>query len=213
MSGAKRKAVLIYGASEYGAVLRDLVSDLGLAFAGYVDDWNAGTGVIGGFAEMVRNCKADECDVVIAVGYKHLRARRELAQRIKAHGFGLPSLVHSRAYLSATARLSEGCVVMAGAIVDTSAALGELTVLWPGAIVNHHSILEGNTFMCPASTVCGNTRVGIDCFVGAGATVVDGIVVPAATFVKAGSVYSGARSVKASSVTPLRGAAESFRKE
>ncbi len=197
------KGVLVYGASTYGAVLRDLVADLGLSFAGFIDDWVDGDGVVGDFSKLADFDPA--CyQLVIGVGYKHMRARRELAQRLKGRGFDLPALVHPRAYVAASARLGEGAVVMAGALVDSAAELGALTVLWPGAIVSHHCKLAGNTFLCPGSVVCGNTAVGLDCFVGASATIVDGVSVPPSTFVKAGSVYARSGCPRGGQVTSLK---------
>jgi len=181
--------VLVYGASIFGRVVRQLILDCGLGFAGYVDDWNKGSEIVGALADLQGRLDPAEFDIVLGVGYKHMAARREIAERVRSSGFKLPALVHPRAHVSSTARISDGALVMAAAVVDTESIAGPLSVLWPGAILNHHAVLEGNTFLSPGSIVCGNTRLGTDCFVGAGAVVADGLEVPSHTFVKAGSVY------------------------
>jgi len=184
------KPVLIYGGSLFGVVLKQMVVDSGRQFAGFIDDWHEGGEIRGNFEQVIINGDPDAFEVVLGVGYKHMAVRRDLAARIQARGFRLASLIHSRAYVSPTARIGGGVVIMAGAIVDTESEIGPLTVMWPGAVVNHHCVIEGNSFLSPGSIVCGRTRMGLDCFVGAGAIVVDGIVVPDATFLKAGAVLA-----------------------
>lgn len=184
------RPILVYGASVFGQVLRQLILDCGRPFAGFIDDWNKGAEILGTFSEVTARRPSDEYDVVLGIGYKHLAARRAVAARVRSLGYTLPVLIHPRSYVSATATLEQGGIVMATAVVDLSSAVGELCVLWPGAILNHHCVLKGNCFLSPGSIVCGNSHVGLDCFLGAGAIVTDHVTVPNESFLRAGRVYS-----------------------
>ena len=186
------KKILVYGSREFGQVVRDLASQCGYAFAGFIDDLNRGVGILGAWSEVTRSHAPMSHAVAVAVGYRHLRERRALYERVRSQGYATPALIHPRAYVRDPVSVGEGAFIMAGAVVDVGASVGAFAVVWPGATINHHSRVGGNTFVSPNAAVCGHSSVGEDCFIGAGATIVDHQSVPAGSFVKAGSVYAGA---------------------
>lgn len=188
------KSILIYGSTEFGKVVRELVEACGYAFAGFIDDWHASAAVIGTFETVRVRHPPKDCVVALAIGYKHMQARQEVAERLFNAGYQLPPLVHPQAYVAPSASIDDGVMVMARATVDVRVHLGSLTVVWPGAIINHDCDLSGNTFVSPGVTVCGHCRIGDGSFLGAGSIVIDHVELPKATFVKAGEVCNGART-------------------
>ena len=183
--------LLIYGSREFSEVVKDLVIQCDHEFAGFIDDYDSGGNIVCSFADIVEKYPAGKFGVVIAIGYKHLKARWEIFHRIQSLGYQTPALIHSKAYVREPSAVGPGAMVMAGAIVDVHAQIGAMCVLWPGVVVNHNSMIGTNTFLSPNATVCGYAQVGESSFVGAGAIIVDHIDVPAESFIKAGRVYSG----------------------
>ncbi len=184
------KKVLVYGSQEFGVVIKALVTRCGYEFVGFIDDYNSGEEVLGGFDQVSRRYPPASYELAIAVGYNNLLARWKVFQKVKQHGYVLPRLVHPQAYVHDLDKVGEGSVVMAGAVVDVNARLGPLTVVWPSVVVNHDSGIAANTFLSPNSTVCGFVTIGEHCFVGAGTTIVDHVNVPTESFLKAGSLYT-----------------------
>lgn len=182
------KSVLVLGASEFGQTIRELVVACGRRFAGFIDDWHSGPEIVATQSSLRESHAPDSFDVALAVGYKHIAARRELACRLRELGYTITPLVHPQAYVAPSANVGEGAIVMARAAIDVRASLGPLTVVWPGAIVSHDCAFDGNTFVSPGVVICGRCRIGADSFIGAGAIIVNDVVVPAATFMKAGTV-------------------------
>lgn len=181
--------ILVYGSLEFGEVVKYLVLQCGHEFVGFIDDYSTGGEILGTFAEVVEKHPADSYGIVIAIGYKHLKARWDVFQRVQSLGYRSPALIHPKAYVRETGAVGPGAMVMAGAIVDIHAQIGAMCVLWPAAVVNHNSNIGANTFLSPNSTVCGHVQVGENSFVGAGAVIVDHVSVPADAFIKAGTVY------------------------
>lgn len=181
----------MYGSTEFGAVLRDVLADCGHQFAGFIDDVHPGNpGVVGSFAAARASHLPDAHALVLAIGYKHLEARKRIHAEARAAGYRFPALVHPAAHVHGSVEIGEGAIVMARAIIDRGARVGELCVLWPGANVSHDSVVAANTFLSPGAIVCGFARVGSGCFLGAGSVVADHRSVPDGAFVKAGSVRS-----------------------
>lgn len=181
------KPVLVIGASSFGKLLRNLLEDTGREFAGYVDDFNEGDGIIGRRSDLGARFTANDFDLVLAVGYRHLAARLQIFEEASALGFHFPALAHPRAYVSDKATVGAGSMVMAGANVDAFAQVDSLCVLWPGSIVSHDSVVGRNCFLSPGATLCGFVTLGDSTFMGAGSVVVDGADVPPGAFIKAAS--------------------------
>jgi sugar O-acyltransferase (sialic acid O-acetyltransferase NeuD family) len=182
--------LLIYGSKEFASTVAELVRHCGHEAVGMVDDYNSGPGIIGNLDSVVRTHPPEHHGIALAVGYSNLSARWAAWDRIRNAGYRAPALVHPRAYVADSAKLGDGVMVMAAAIVDVYAEIGELTVLWPGANVSHHSRVGPNTFLSPGATLCGFVDVGANSFIGAVAVLVDHTKVPEDSFIKAGSIYS-----------------------
>jgi sugar O-acyltransferase (sialic acid O-acetyltransferase NeuD family) len=183
--------LLIYGSKDFAATVADLARHCGHEVAGMVDDFNAGPGILGDFTAVTRTHPPSGYGIAMAIGYSNIPARWAAWERIRSAGYRAPALVHPRAYVADNARIGEGAMVMAGAIVDVRAEIGGLAVLWPGACINHDTKVGSNTFISPNATLCGFAQVGAHSFIGAGAVIVDHGQVPEASFIKMLARYTG----------------------
>ncbi|MFH0800857.1 MAG: hypothetical protein V2A78_00510 [bacterium] len=183
------KKILIYGSKEFAQVVKDLMSQTGLPFTGFIDDFNTGDGILGDFEYIRNNYPPDSYEIAVAIGYKDLKARWSVCQKILNAGYKSPTIIHPRAYVRDPESVGRGVIIMAGAVVDMYCKIGDFAVLWPGVVVAHHSVIGANTFLSPNCTVCGSVTVGHGCFIGAGSIIVDHNDVPSESFVKAGQRY------------------------
>jgi len=202
--------ILVYGCAEFGQVVRNLVTNCRHEFTGFIDDYipvskfgiekfmqdiNYDTLQFGTYEEIKKECSPKKHAIAIAVGYKDLKTRWDIYQKVKNDGYKVPALIHPKAIVDKTAKIGEGAIIMAGAIVDYKAEIKDLAVLWNGVNVSHDSVIGENTFLSPGSTVCGCSTVGRDSFIGAGAVVIDHKKVADGSFVKAGGLNAHKRIV------------------
>jgi sugar O-acyltransferase (sialic acid O-acetyltransferase NeuD family) len=183
--------LLIYGASDFGAILKDLIVRCGHEFVGFVDDAPAlASTTLGTFREVVTHYDPQYFGMVIAVGYNDLAVRWRVFRQVRTSGYPLPPLIHPEAYVHDTTAVAEGATIMARAIVDLRSRIGEASVLWPGANVSHDTVVGPNCFLSPNCAICGFVILGHSCFIGAGAVVPDHRSVPDQTWIKAGKVWN-----------------------
>jgi sugar O-acyltransferase (sialic acid O-acetyltransferase NeuD family) len=187
-------AWLVYGARGFALTVADLLRDAGNEVLGFFDDvgqpLDEAAPFVGTRPQAVQAFHSRRPAVALGIGYNDLPARWLAWRRLRAMGWPVPPVVHPRAYVARNARVSDGCMVMAGAIVDRQARLGEAVVLWPAACVNHDADIGDNCFLSPNATICGYARVGGHSFVGAGAMIADRCEVPAASFLKMGARFT-----------------------
>lgn len=183
------KQILIYGSKVFGQVIKDLVLQCGHNFVGFIDDYSTGEEIVGTFDHVKENFSKDNYEIIIAVGYLNLQARWSVYQKVISEGYRVATLIHPKAYVRNFDKVGNGCIIMAGTIVDINAEIKDLVVIWPGVVINHDSNIDSNTFLSPNSTICGCVKIGKNCFVGAGSVIVDHTNVPDDSFIKAGSVF------------------------
>lgn len=126
---------------------------------------------------------------VLGVGSIGVSAsRRRLVDGAKGRVGGWAVVVHAAAWVSPTASLDEGTVVMAGASVNTGARIGAHCVVNTGAVIEHDVVLGAYAQVAPGATIGGGTVVGDDAFIGLGASVRDHVRIGRGAVVGMGAV-------------------------
>lgn len=185
-----KQPLLVYGTSSFSHVVVELAKLLEYRIAGFIDDYSQRGSNIYSSESAFARFTPSKCGIVLAVGYKDLPKRKLLLDGILRRGFDMPNLIHPTSYISNSAVIGSGNIVMANVVVDSFAVIKDGCVLWPQAALNHHSLINSNTFCSPASVVCGNAEVGHSTFLGASSVVVDGALLPPNSFVKMNTSYS-----------------------
>ncbi|ACZ18937.1 carbonic anhydrase [Thermanaerovibrio acidaminovorans DSM 6589] len=187
------RGAVILCAGGHGAVLYDLIRCLGVSVLGVVDRDSRireafdGVPVLGG-DPVLEELSPQEVWLVNGLGANPDCAPRNALYRMaRGMGFEFPPLVHPSAVLARDVRLSQGCQVMAGAVIQTGAVIGENSVVNTRASLDHHCVVGFGAFISPGAVLCGGVRVGDGAFVGAGSVLLPGVSVGDGAVVGAGS--------------------------
>jgi UDP-perosamine 4-acetyltransferase len=188
-------AVIVYGAGGQARVLLELMERAGISpIVGFVDDNAAlhgtkidGIPVMGNIDRLSAIHRVHRIHrAVIAIGDNALR--KKFADHARALGLRLPVLIHPNAYVSPSAKLGEGTVVMAGAVVSTHVTMGELCIINTRASIDHDCLLGDCVHIAPGVTLAGNVTVGNGTMVGVAACAVPGLCIGDDAIVGAGAV-------------------------
>ena len=85
--------------------------------------------------------------------------RMEWINRIEESGGELATLIHTTAYVSPTATINPGTVILPHAIINTDVVVGKGCIINLGAIVDHGCILEEGVHICLGAIVKGENRI------------------------------------------------------
>ena len=191
------RRLIVWGAGGHGKVVAEVACLAGWTVVGFADADLAKRGQIaeprgarvildeaGLFGCLDVASRAFDA-VAIALGVNEARhaAWRALTGRI-----ALPVLVHPDSTLSQSAKLGEGSVVMARAVINPAAELGAVVIVNSAAVVEHDCVVGDAVHLSPNCTLAGGVRVGNLAWIGAGATVIQSCEVGRASIVGAGSV-------------------------
>ena len=116
--------------------------------------------------------------------------RRALADR-QAEGAAWATVVHATAWVSPSATLAPGSVVLGGATVNAGARIGPHAIVNTGAIVEHDVTIGAFGQVAPGAVVGGGTSIGEGAFIGLGARVRDHVTIGESAIVGMGAVVVG----------------------
>lgn len=121
--------------------------------------------------------------VFIAVGNNSHR-------RKEAHSSRGPfiKLIHKNAWVSPSARIGMGTIVMAGAVIQANARIGEHCIINTGASVDHDCVIGDYVHVAPGVHLCGGVRVGEGSLLAVGLGFAPNMTIPPWSFVKANGI-------------------------
>jgi len=177
MSHAARWTVVVVGAGGFGREVIEYVQDTfpsdTHALSGFLDDHPdparleaLGRPYLGTVAAYV---PGDRDRFVVAIGDPRVRLR--VARSLAARGARFLTVVHPRAYVAASARIGEGCVVAPFASVGAGAVLGDQVQVHFCASAAHDTIIGEGAALSPYAAVNGGAVLGEGVFLGTRATI------------------------------------------
>lgn len=194
-SASRGDEVVVFGAADLAVQACERIAELGLTLRAFVVDderLDGATSLRGapiiGFSELCNAHPPDRCAMFVAVGYRHMRARRAVYERVRALGYRCISLVSPHAHLARDVVLGGNNLIFPGCVVESGVTLGDNNVLWSGATICHDSRIGSHNFFAPRTVIAGNCRVGDLCFFGVAAAAIDGLAVRSESYVMAGAV-------------------------
>jgi len=188
---APERSLLVLGAGGHARVVAEVAHAYG-GTAGFfervtfLDDNPAHPGVIG----PLERCREDGLRAgyglaVVAIGQSHHRL--SWLERLEELGYHCPPLIHPTAWVSPSAQLGSGTVVMPQAAVMAGAQLGRGCIVNTSASIDHDCVLADGVHCCPGSHLAGAVQVGARSWIGIGSSVIQGLTIGVDVTVGAGA--------------------------
>lgn len=190
--------ILIIGAGGLSKIVVDILKPSGqYKIEGLIDRKLSdivieGIKVIGTDKDLPRLFKNGLTRAVVAIGCVSAETnvtRMKRTEAIKDIGFDLINVVHKDAYISRTARMGTGNIIVGGCYIGPDVNIGSGVILHPFVSIEHDSVIGDYTHMAQGSKAAGEVRTGRASFIGMGANIIQGAVLPDKAFVKSGSNY------------------------
>lgn len=159
------KNLLIFGAGQYGAVIKELAEAVGeFETISFLDDLfgleeqkgDISKSVIGKLNQY-EAFRAEYGYAIVSIGNPEIRM--EWTKKLLKAGYLLPTLISPRAYVSPSAQLSEGVVVEPMAVLNANVHIGEGSLVMAGAIINHNAFVDDYCNIQCGAVVMSNTVV------------------------------------------------------
>ena len=186
-------SIILFGYSDHGLVVADLILFGGRYIAGYCEpeekQFNPYQLKYLGFEgdeEVVRQIKEE--NYFVSIGDNHIRRRLTL-QLIKMMSNPPVNVIHPNAYISSTATVADqGVLIGSHCTINACAKIGKGVICNTHSVIEHECIIDDFAHIAPSATLCGKVKVGENTFIGANAVVKQGIQIGKNVVVGAGAV-------------------------
>lgn len=128
----------------------------------------------------------EDLKLLIAIGDN--RIRKSIFDRLQLPNNDYLTFIHSSAYISPSAKIGSGTVVMPLATINTDTIIGEHSIINTNAVIEHNNLLGKFTHASPNATLTGGVKVGDGSHIGAGAVVIPNKSIDSWSVIGAGSV-------------------------
>lgn len=145
------KRLVILGSGGYGRTVKDVAEQLGYSTI-VLDDADPAHPL-----SSFRSYINPTTSFIPAFGNNAFR--REWINRIEESGGQLVTLIHPTAYVSPTATINLGTVILPHAIINTDVVINRGCIINLGAIVDHGCIIEEGVHVCLGATVKGENHL------------------------------------------------------
>jgi len=174
---------ILYGSGGHAKVVMECLSSENKVVEGFFDDASQSTHFqnLPNFG-LYDNAKKPESFVLITIGNN--RIRQLVSQKI-SHKFGASVFSHN--IISPSVKISEGSMVLQGAVLNIGSVIGKHVIINTRAVVEHDCIIEDFVHLAPGSVVCGNCRIGEGTLIGANAVVAPNLTIGKWCQISAGS--------------------------
>ena len=162
--------LIIIGASGHAEVLADIAIKSGYTIAGFLDDNEKATEVLGyKVLGKVADCLKYKNEYKFVIGIGNNAVRKRIAEEYSELDF--VTLIHPTASIGLSVTIDEGTVVMPMAVINSCATIGKHAIINSGAVVEHDCQVGDFCLVAPHATLCGVVKIGNNVHMGAGSVV------------------------------------------
>lgn len=185
-----RKKLIIIGVNGHGKVIADIATATGeyeeITFLCNFDKKTECMGfpIIGKFEDALQYI--GKAEFVVAIGDSEMR--RQLMEWLLEQGADFATLVHPNAVIGSKVTIGIGTVVMPGTVVQAETRIGKGCIINTSSSVDHGCILKDYVHVAVGAHLCGLVTVGENTWVGASATIINGVHVCDNCMIGAGAV-------------------------
>lgn len=157
------KKIVVIGAGGYAKVIAETIDLLDhVQVIGFMDDRiEKGTSVHGqlkvlGSVNEVQSV-SEQCDAFI-IGIGNNEIRKQIANKYSGT-MQFETIIHPRAYVSKTASIQLGTVILAGAVVGSMVKVGVHGIVNANVVIDHDSIVGNFVHLSIGTSVGSNTEI------------------------------------------------------
>ncbi|MET4161018.1 UDP-N-acetylbacillosamine N-acetyltransferase [Marinobacterium sp. MBR-111] len=138
------------------------------------------------FEEIEKTYPPTEYGMLLAIGYSKMRVRKKLFNDVKNKGYILVNYVHS-SVIKHNVVMGENNIIFAGCIIEPNVKIGNNNIIWSMTLLGHDCIIGNHNYISAKCLISGDSQIFDLCFIGNGATMINGLLVNNETCVGAAS--------------------------
>lgn len=130
----------------------------------------------------------DDCELLLAIGYRAMRDRQNLFEQIKTKGYGLANYISNRAIVyHDNLELGENNIIMPGVQIEPFVRIGHNNLFWSGCLICHDVTIGNHNYLSARVVIGGESKLEDVCFIGNSCTTINNVTLSRETHILPGS--------------------------
>jgi sugar O-acyltransferase (sialic acid O-acetyltransferase NeuD family) len=186
------KKLIVVGAGGHAGSVADAARSAGFTIVGFFDGSADRTAGERETLDSLDGVDLEATGLALGIGANFSREDAYAAIKNSYPGVRFPVIVHSSAWVSPSANLAEGAVVMSMASIGPACSVGLGSLVNTGSSLDHDSRMGSFASLGPGSRTGGNVTIGERTVIGLNAGILQGISVGSDTVIGAHSLVNEA---------------------
>lgn len=106
---------------------------------------------------------------------KNADTRRQIFEQLQLLGAKMPIILSPHAYVSSTARIGKGTIVMHQALINAFVRVGDNCIINSQALIEHDCVIGDHCHISTGAKINGGVSLGNGCFIGSGSVIKQGV--------------------------------------
>jgi sugar O-acyltransferase (sialic acid O-acetyltransferase NeuD family) len=140
------------------------------------------------FEEIDQIYPPEQCQMLVTIGYRKLRAKKRAFEKCKAKGYMLANFISDQAVTYPDLEIGENNLIFGHAYLGPDGTIGDNTIVRPNTYIGHDFTIRDHAYVAPGVNIAGSCTIGELSFIGIGSTVIGGVVLAKETLIGSGSL-------------------------
>ena len=181
------KNVIIVGAGGHSQVIKEIIEQNNDTVLGYLDDCKTGNDILGKTNDIIKFYEQNSrIEFFIAIGNNEIRNKIYKSNNVKYY-----TAIHTKSIISPNAKIGEGSLIMAGAVINTDSEIGCNCIINTNCIVEHNCKINDGAHLSYGAIIGADCIIGEKAYIGAGAIIDRNTKIEDLKIVEIGAIVRG----------------------
>lgn len=128
-----------------------------------------------------------ENKIVVCIGYKNMRMRKEVYDKLKNKGFRFENIIHPTVYISENTIMGDNNIIFPNVCIEPNVKIGNNNIIWSQTLIGHDAIVYNHNYISAKVLIGGNSKVYDNSFLGNAVSTINDLIIETETYLVAGS--------------------------
>lgn len=137
----------------------------------------------------IHKLKKKSSNLHIAIGnIKDIKSRWSIYKKAKKLKFKFPTIISRNSFVSNSASILEGTIVMNFCLINTNVRIGKNSIINNKVLLEHDVEIGNNSHISTGAILNGGVKIGNNVFVGSGTIIKENVEIKSNTIIGMGSI-------------------------
>ncbi len=138
-------------------------------------------------SELLYNNNFENFKFVLCIGYKSMRNRKLLFDKLKYFGFKFTNIIHSSVIIVKPFKIGENNIIFPGVVIENNAEIGNNNIIWSQTLIGHDAAIQNHNYIAAKVLFGGNCIMKDLCFLGNAVFMINDLLISNESYIIAGS--------------------------